>query len=120
MKGTILALAAGLVAVALAVSASAMSANRLVGSTGPDSAFNITLKKGKTKVTKLKHGRYTIVVKDIATTHNFHLVGPGVNKKTGIASKGTVTWHVTLKKGKYTYRCDIHFTSGMKGSFKVV
>ena len=51
MKGTILALAAGIVAVALAASASAMSANRLVGSTGPDSAFNITLKKGKTKVT---------------------------------------------------------------------
>ena len=32
---------------------------------------------------------------------------------------GTKTWTVKLKKGKYTYQCDIHAASGMKGSFKV-
>ena len=119
MKRTPLALAAVVASVAFAGSASGMSANRLVGSTGPDSAMNITLKKGTTKVTKLKHGAYTIVVKDIAATHNFHLTGPGVNKKTGVASKGTVTWTVTLKKGTYKYQCDVHASLGMKGSFKV-
>src|SRR5436309_14233948 len=106
---------------ALVVAASAVgaqAANRLVGSTGPDGAFKISLKQGTKKVTKLKHGKYTIVVKDTAKTHNFHLTGPGVNKTTPVKGKGTFTWHLTLKKGTYRYVCDPHKTL-MKGSFKV-
>jgi plastocyanin len=114
----VLAAAASVVAIALGPTASAMSATRLVGSTGPDGAFRITLKIGRAKVTKLKHGKYTIVVKDIAKTHDFHLIGPGLNKKTPVKGKGTFTWHVTLKKGTYRYVCDPHKTL-MKGSFKV-
>ena len=110
--------AAGLAAVVLASSATA-AAPRLVGSTGPDGVFRITLTKGGKKVTKLKVGKYTIVVKDVAKTHNFHLTGPGgVNKKTPVKGKGTYTWHVTLKKGTYRYVCDPHKTI-MKGSFTV-
>jgi plastocyanin len=110
---------AGLAALALAASAvGASSANRLVGSTGPDGAFKISLKQGTKKVTKLKHGKYTIVIKDIASTHNFHLTGPGLNKKTPVKGKGTFTWHVTLKKGTYKYTCDPHKVL-MKGSFQV-
>ena len=63
-------------------------------------------------------GRYTFVIKDIAKTHDFHLIGPGVNKKTPVKGKGTFTWHLTLKKGTYTYVCDPHKTL-MTGSFKV-
>ena len=112
-------LAAVLAAITLASSGSAMSVPRLVGSTGPDGAFRITLTKGGKKVTKLKAGKYTIVVKDVAKTHNFHLTGPGgVNKKTPVKGKGTYTWHVTLKKGTYRYVCDPHKTI-MKGSFTV-
>jgi len=112
-------LAAGLAALALAASAiGSASASRLVGSTGPDGAFNMTLKQGTKKVTKLKHGKYTIVVKDTAATHNFHLTGPGVSKKTPVKGKGTFTWHVTLKKGTYKYVCDPH-KAIMHGSFKV-
>jgi plastocyanin len=102
---------------ALAPSASA-AAPRLVGSTGPDGAFHISLLKGGKKVTKLKTGKYTIVVKDIAKTHDFHLKGPGVDKKTPVKGKGTFTWNVTLKKGTYRYTCDPH-KALMTGTFKV-
>ena len=89
---------------------------KLTGTVGP--GFTITLKKGSTKVTKLKAGKYTIVVKDLANNHNFHLKGPGVDKKTSTPAKGTKTWTVTLKKGTYRYVCDPH-ASLMKGAFKV-
>ena|SRR2546423_13271894 len=118
MPRLMLVLAVSLAAAALVTSASGMSANRLVGSTGPDGAFKISLKKGRAKVSKLKAGKYTIVVKDVAKTHDFHLTGPGVNKKTPVKGKGTFTWKVTLKKGTYRYLCDPHKTL-MKGSFKV-
>ena len=94
----------------------AASTNTLTGTDGP--GFTITLKKGKTKVTSLKAGKYKSVVKDLSNIHNFHLTGPGVNKKTGVGPKGTFTWTVTLKKGTYKYICDPH-ASIMKGSFKV-
>jgi plastocyanin len=79
---------------------------------------NISLKIGSKKVTSLKAGAYTIVVKDEASDHNFHLTGPGVNKLTSIGGKGTQTWKVTLKKGTYKFVCDPH-KSFMKGSFVV-
>jgi plastocyanin len=80
--------------------------------------LNISLKQGTKKVTSLKAGKYVIVVKDTAADHNFHLTGPGVNKTTSVAGKGTKTWTVTLKKGTYKYVCDPH-KSFMKGSFTV-
>jgi len=113
----VLTLAAAVTAVVFAVTSASAAAPRLVGSTGPDGAFHITLTKGGKKVTKLKAGKYTIVVKDISRTHDFHLSGPGVNKKTSVTGKATSTWHVTLKKGTYSYVCDPHKTI-MKGSFK--
>ena len=76
------------------------------------------MKQGTAKVTKLKAGTYTITVLDRAADHNFHLTGPGVNKSTSVSAKGTTTWKVTLKKGKYTYVCDPH-ASFMKGTFTV-
>ena len=114
----VLTLAAALTAVVLAATSAWSAAPRLVGSTGPDGAFHITLTKGGKKVTKLKAGKYTIVVKDVAKTHDFHLKGPGLDKKTPVKGKGTFTWHVTLKKGTYRYTCDPHKTI-MKGSFTV-
>lgn len=78
----------------------------------------ISLTQGGKKVTTLKAGAYTITVKDLASDHNFRLTGPGLNKATSVKAKGTFTWKVTLKKGKYTYVCDPH-KSFMKGSFTV-
>jgi len=103
--------------VAGVVQASTQSTGKLVGKVGP--GFTITLKTSGKAVKTLKAGTYKITVSDKASIHNFHLFGPGVNKKTGVSFTGTKTWTVKLKKGKYTYRCDIHFASGMIGHFKV-
>ena len=53
-------------------------------------------------------GRAKVTIRDLTTKDDFHLVGPGVNKKTGVAFKGTVAWSVTLKAGKYAFRSDAH------------
>ena len=113
------AVAAGAALLALVVGAAPATAatpTKLVGTVGP--SFTITLKKGGKKVTTLKAGRYTISVQDKSDFHNFHLTGPGVNKKTTVSEVKTTTWTVTLKKGTYRYVCDPH-SSQMKGSFRV-
>jgi hypothetical protein len=116
MLRTRLALVA-LIASALVVVPSASAATPILnGVDGP--GFSITLKKAGVKVKTLKAGKYKIVIKDMSNIHNFHLTGPGLNKKTGVGPKGTFTWIVTLKKGTYKYVCDPH-VSIMKGSFKV-
>jgi plastocyanin len=98
------------------VGSSSAATTTLNGTDGP--GFTITLKKGSKKVTSLKAGKYKIVIQDKSDIHNFHLIGPGVNKKTGVGPQGKFTWTVTLKKGTYRYICDPHATI-MKGSFKV-
>ena len=113
-------LIAGLVATLaiVAPTSAGTSATKLTGTTGP--GFTITLKKGTATVKTLKAGAYTITVKDKATTHNFRLKGPGLNKQiTALAFKGSKTVTVTLKKGTYTYQCDPHVTMGMKHTFRV-
>ncbi len=59
-------------------------------------------------MSRLTAGAATIVVNDKSAKDNFHLVGPGVSKATGVAFKGKVTWKVTLKAGKYTFKSDKH------------
>jgi hypothetical protein len=56
----------------------------------------------------LAAGRALIVVKDLSRTDNVRLVGPGVNRATGILFRGTVTWTVTLRPGTYRLRSDRH------------
>ena len=89
----------------------------LAGKVGP--GFTITLTDGGTPVKTLAPGTYKMTINDASSSHNFHLFGPGVDKKTSVASTGTVVWTVKLTKGSYTYQCDIHFASGMIGHFSV-
>ena len=90
---------------------------RLTGTVGP--SFTITLKYEGEKVKKLDPGKYVLTVNDKASIHDFHLIGPGVNKVvTTVAFTGTKTVTLTLKKGKYTYQCDPHSTA-MRGTFTV-
>jgi NitT/TauT family transport system substrate-binding protein len=65
---------------------------------------------------QLDPGKYLIIVKDISTTTNFHLTGPGLNKSTSVAKKGTARWAVTLKPGTYTFKSD---KGKVRGSFRV-
>ena len=116
MSRTRLALLAAIVASLVLVATASAAPVKLSASVGP--GFTISLKKGSTKVTKLKAGKYTISVADKSNIHNFHLTGPGVNKKTGVGFTGTAKWTVTLKKGTYKFLCDPH-AAIMKGSFKV-
>ena len=111
-----LALAAALTAVSVAVASASTTATKLVGTDGP--GFTITLTKAGKKVKTLKPGKYAISIRDKSNIHNFHLTGPGLNKKTDVGYVGSKTWTVTLKKGTYKYICDPH-ASVMKGSFKV-
>jgi plastocyanin len=102
---------------ALVVAVGAQAATPVVnGTVGP--GFTITLTKGGKKVTALKAGTYTFKIADKSSIHNFHLTGPGLNKKTSVGGTGNSTWTVKLKKGTYKYQCDPHATI-MKGSFKV-
>ncbi len=80
---------------------------KLYGTVGPGRVIKLGTKAGG-KSTSVKAGAYSIVVSDRSATESFHLVGPGgVNRKTGKAFKGTVTWKVTLRKGgMYRYYSD--------------
>ncbi|TMK72059.1 MAG: hypothetical protein E6G50_04775 [Actinobacteria bacterium] len=58
-----------------------------------------------------------VAVNDRTRTDNFHLTGPGVNKKTGIAFHGRATWKLALQGGRYVYRSDAH--KKVRGAFSV-
>lgn len=107
-----------LVAAALLVApAYASGSTKLTGEVGP--GFSIEVKKGDKDLKTIKAGTYKIKVEDKASIHNFHLIGPGLNKKTGVSFKGETTWTIKLKPGRYTYQCDPHAATGMKGHFTV-
>ena len=55
-------------------------------------------------------GRYRLTVTDRSKTRNFHLVGPGVNSRTGRAFMGKVTWTLMLESGTYRFGSDPKLT----------
>ena len=116
MIRTRFALVAAVAAAALGLTAVAQAAATLTGTVGP--GFTITLTQGGKKVSKLKAGTYTIKIADKSNIHDFHLTGPGVNKKTSVGGTGSTTWTVKLKAGTYKFACDPH-ASIMKGVLRV-
>jgi plastocyanin len=54
----------------------------------------------------LRAGRYRLVVRDASKRRNFHLAGPGFNRRTRIAFTGTAVWTARLKRGTYRYGSD--------------
>jgi hypothetical protein len=107
--------AAALAATVLLVSAQAstsMGTPKLIGTVGP--GFNITLKRGTKTVKTLKAGKYTFVITDKASIHNFTLEqtkgGHFLRTLTGTAFMGTKSVTVTLKKGTWKAFCSVHPT----------
>ena len=88
---------------------------KLSGKVGPGST--ISLKKGSALVKSLAAGKYKVTVKDSSAKDNFHLLGPGVSKKTSVRGKGTSSWTLTFRAGSYTYRSDAH--KKLKRKFRV-
>ena len=110
MRKRTIAVLLGLAIAAIAVLPALAATPKITGTVGP--GFTISLKK------PTKAGKYTLVVSDKSSIHNFHLKGKGVNVKTTVAATGSKTFKITLAKGKYTFLCDPHPTS-MKGSFTI-
>jgi plastocyanin len=107
-------------AAALAVTniGSTATAKTVRGTVGP--GFTIGLSMNGKKVTRLKAAtRYRFVISDRSSSHDFHLVGPGINRVlTSVGFSGTKSYTLTLKKGSYHFQCDPH-ASFMHGAFKV-
>ena len=117
MRRIVISLAAAIIAAAVILVPAYGKTAGLTGEVGP--GFSIEVKKAGKDLKTIKAGTYRIKVEDKATIHNFHLFGPGLNKKTGVSFKGETTWTIKLKAGRYTYQCDPHAAGGMKGHFRV-
>ena len=113
----LLALALALAAVAIA---RPTATKKLQGTVGP--GFTITLKKSGKRVKTLAAGRYTFVIKDRSSFHNFELEkvsgGEFEREFTDVSQTGTKTATVRLTKGRYKFYCKPH-ESRMKGFFTV-
>jgi plastocyanin len=86
----------------------------------PPSSFTASVGPKKSISLKPKTalpGPAVITVNDRSKTDNLHLTGPGVNKKTGVKTRGKATWTVDLVPGVYTYKSDK--TKKLRGSFIV-
>jgi plastocyanin len=122
LRIALLGSAAAIAGIALAASgmASAAAPAKLIGTVGP--GFTITLKSKGKKVTSLKPGKYTFVVSDKSSIHNFVLEqetrGRFEKDITTVGATGTKTMTIRLKRGEWKYYCAPH-ESTMHGEFKV-
>ena len=89
----------------------------LFATVGPGPTISLRTRNGR-RVSRVRRGRYRIVVRDRSSMHNFYLRGPGVNKRTTVGFRGTRTWTLTLRRGLYRFVCDPH-ARRMRGSFRV-
>jgi hypothetical protein len=92
-------------------------AKKLTLTVGPAATIGLANAAGK-RVTAVTAGNYTITVRDRSKLHNAHLVGVGVNRKSGVAATGTLTWKVKLSRGLLRFFSDRSPTK-VKGSVRV-
>ena len=92
-------------------------ATRLTGTVGPGRKISLRYADGSKLTILAGTNTVMVAVNDRTRTDNFHLTGPGVNKKTGIAFRGRATWKLALQGGRYVYRSDAH--KKVRGAFSV-
>ena len=107
----LLAAAVGAAVLTAGAATAAPTVGKLTATVGPGFTISMSAKTAKA-------GTYKITVRDRSSIHNFHLIGPGVNKKTSVAAVKTTTWTLVLKRGTYRFICDPHATV-MHGVLKV-
>jgi len=90
---------------------------KLVAQVGPKRTISLKTASGA-RVKSLPAGKYKLTVKDLTKADNFHLIAPGVNRKTGVAFRGTATWTLTFRIGAAKYRSDAH--RALRGGFTVI
>jgi opacity protein-like surface antigen len=89
---------------------------RLVATVGPSNTISLT--RNGARVRTLTAGAYAVVVRDRSKRHNFHLTGPGVNRRTAVGRTGTVTWNLRLGAGTFRYVSDPQ-AKRVRGTFVV-
>jgi hypothetical protein len=120
MHMRVVVLCLGSILLMLPSAARAVGEPRLIGTVSdPSDAATISLTDGAGKpVMTLDPGVYDITVTDNSSSHNFHLSGPGLDRWTTVAFKGTEEWNdvVLQAQSTYEYVCDPH-AGFMNGSF---
>jgi hypothetical protein len=96
--------------VLFAVSGGSPPPRRLTATVGPGARISLSPRS-------VRAGTYCLTVRDRSARDNFHLTGPGVNTKTGVAFRGTVTVTVRLRRGSYVYRSNA--TPRLRGRLRV-
>jgi plastocyanin len=89
---------------------------KLLGRVGPGRSISLRTASG-TRVATTAAGKYELAIRDSSRTDDFHLSGPGVNRRTSLRGRASVTWGLRLAAGTYRYRSDAH--PALRGSFRV-
>jgi alpha-D-ribose 1-methylphosphonate 5-triphosphate synthase subunit PhnH len=92
-------------------------ATQLAGTVGPGRKISLRYADGSKLTILAGSNTVAITVNDRTRTDNFHLTGPGLNKKTGVKFRGRTTWKLTLQGGRYVYRSDAR--KKVRGAFSV-
>jgi hypothetical protein len=82
----------------------------LIARVGARASVSLTTTSGAV-VRRLLGGAYRIDVVDASPRASFRLSGPGVERRTGTAFRGRVTWSVDLAAGVYRYGSDARSSS---------
>ena len=94
----------------------------LRASVGPGQTITLRAASGE-RVTQLDAGSYLVVATDCSLHENFHLIGPDIDRRTGLRFRGTVRWRLQIGLSepfgsRYSYRSDRR-GSKLRGTFMI-